>query len=89
MDEQKKSGLDLSYLIGIYAIVKLVREYKMGDHIGRPLSCVKDANKQEENCVCGRPTAAALERWATIVVLANSTVHASMERMLEVRGIEE
>jgi hypothetical protein len=45
VDEQKKSGLDLFYLIGIYAIVKLVREYKMGDQSGRPLCCVKDANK--------------------------------------------
>ncbi len=41
MDEQKKSGLDLFYLMGIYAIVKIVREYKMGDQSGRPLYCVK------------------------------------------------
>ena len=45
VDEQKKSGLDLFYLIGIYAIVKIVREYKVGDQRGRPLWCVKDANK--------------------------------------------
>ncbi len=44
VDEQKKSGLDLFYLRGIYAIVELVREYKMGDQSGRPLCCVKDVN---------------------------------------------
>ena len=37
VDERKKSGLDLFYLIGIYAKVKIVREYKMGDQSGRPL----------------------------------------------------
>ena len=37
VDEEKKSGLDLFYLMGIYAIVKVVREYKMGDQSGRPL----------------------------------------------------
>ena len=58
MDEHKKSGFCLFYLIGIYAIVKVVREYEMGDQSGRPLCCVKDANKQEENninvCYRGR-----------------------------------
>ena len=49
MDEQKKSGVNLFYLIGIYAIVKIVRAYTMGDQSGRPLWCVKDANKYEEN----------------------------------------
>jgi hypothetical protein len=49
VDEQKKSGVDLFYLRGIYAIVKVGREYTMGDQSGRPLCCVKDANKQEEN----------------------------------------
>ncbi len=51
VDEQKKSGLDLFYLIGIYAIVKVVREYKMGDQSGRPLCCVNDTNKQKENYI--------------------------------------
>lgn len=37
VDEQKKSGFDLFYLIGIYAIVKIRREYKMGDQRGRLL----------------------------------------------------
>jgi hypothetical protein len=41
VDEQKKSGFNLFYLIGISAIVKIVREYKMGDQSGRPLCCVK------------------------------------------------
>ena len=45
VDEQKKSGFDLFYLIGIYAIVKIGREDTMGDQSGRPLCCVKDANK--------------------------------------------
>ena len=49
MDEQKKSGVNLFYLIGIYAIVKVVRVYKMGDQRGRPLWYVKDANAQEAN----------------------------------------
>lgn len=48
-DEQKKSGFDLFYLIGVYAIVNIVRAYTVGDQSGRPPWCVKDANKQEEN----------------------------------------
>jgi hypothetical protein len=44
VDEQKKSGFDLFYFIGIYAIVKIVREYTMDDRFGRPSCCVKDAN---------------------------------------------
>lgn len=49
VDEQTKSGVGLFYLIGIYAIVKIVGEYKMDDQGGRPLCCVKMANTQEEN----------------------------------------
>ncbi len=45
VDEQKKSGFGLFYLTGLNAIVKIVREDKMGDQSGRPLCCVKDANK--------------------------------------------
>ena len=40
VDEQKKSGFDLFYLMGIYATVKIGREYTMGDQSGRPLCCV-------------------------------------------------
>lgn len=53
VDEQKKSGFDLFYLIGIYAIVKVGRADKMGDQRGRPLCCVKDTHKQEENDIHG------------------------------------
>jgi hypothetical protein len=49
VDEQKKSGFNLFYLIGVYAIVKLEREYKLDDQSGRPLCCAKDARKQAEN----------------------------------------
>ncbi len=45
VDEQKKSGLDLFYLGGISAIVKIAREDKVGGQIGRPLCCVKDTNR--------------------------------------------
>ena len=44
MDEQKKSGLNLFYFVGVYAIVMLERENEMGDQRGRPLCCVKDAD---------------------------------------------
>ena len=58
VDEPKKSGFCLFYLIGISAIVKVGRAYEMGDQRGRPLCRVKDANKQEENdihvCYRGR-----------------------------------
>jgi hypothetical protein len=30
VDEQKESGLDLFYFLGVYAIVKMARECKMG-----------------------------------------------------------
>ncbi len=53
MDEQKKSGVDLLYLSGSSAIVKLDRADTMGDHSGRPLWCVKDAHTQEESDIHG------------------------------------
>ena len=64
VDEQKKSGLDLFYFGGISAIVGIGREYIVGDQSGRPLCCVKDANKQEENYinVCYRGRTAELRR---------------------------
>ena len=40
VDEQKKSGLDLFYFGGTYAIVQIGREYKVGDQSGRPLCCL-------------------------------------------------
>ncbi len=69
VDEQKKSGFDLFYLGGVYAIVKIAREYKMGDQSGRPLCCVRDAKKQgrkRHNCVSVQPSAFSYQlRWWT------------------------